>query len=328
MRILVNPLTRSLYLCLMLVFLAAGAQAQQPAAARERDTQQALELYRRGDSAQAISKLSEIVKKRPDDADAWSLLATALYEKGLIVRAGLAFERLISLRPEAANAHAKLAYALILADKSVPAVSKAERALELGDQSPEAHYALAEAHFRAGALAKSLQEADAALIIKPDFLPALITKSLVHAALQQYSEAIAILENVLTISPEEIDAEAWRGQLEELRARETETRSPKPISERSIFSGKEVTERAQVLAKPEPQYTEAARKAGVTGTVVLRAVFSAEGEVGRIYVVRALGFGLTTQAVKAAHLIKFTPSKRDTRPVSMAIQLEYNFNLF
>ena len=37
-----------------------------------------------------------------------------------------------------------------------------------------------------------------------------------------------------------------------------------------IFSGKDVTSKARVLSKPEPQYTEEARKNQVTGTVVLR----------------------------------------------------------
>src|SRR6266576_1580563 len=41
-----------------------------------------------------------------------------------------------------------------------------------------------------------------------------------------------------------------------------------------IFSGKEVTSKARVLEKPEPTYTENARKNQITGMVVLRAVFS------------------------------------------------------
>jgi len=41
-----------------------------------------------------------------------------------------------------------------------------------------------------------------------------------------------------------------------------------------------------------------------------------------------LGYGLTTEAVKAARLIKFHPAIKDGQPVSMSIQLEYNFNLY
>jgi protein TonB len=61
---------------------------------------------------------------------------------------------------------------------------------------------------------------------------------------------------------------------------------------------------------------------------VLRTVFSSNGEVKDIYVVRALGYGLTTRAINAARKIKFTPAIKDGRPVSMYIQLEYNFSLY
>ena len=86
--------------------------------------------------------------------------------------------------------------------------------------------------------------------------------------------------------------------------------------------------RAHVLFKPEPQYTEDARKNQITGTVVLKVVFASSGEVVQIRAVRTLPFGLTERAIAAARQIKFEPAKRDGRPVSMAMQLEYNFNLY
>ena len=95
-----------------------------------------------------------------------------------------------------------------------------------------------------------------------------------------------------------------------------------------IFKGSDVTTRARVLSKPEPQYTESARKYAVQGTVVLRAIFSNSGEVTNIRVMRRLPHGLTERAVGAAKLIRFTPALKDEHPVSTYIQLEYNFNLY
>ena len=95
-----------------------------------------------------------------------------------------------------------------------------------------------------------------------------------------------------------------------------------------IFSGKEVSTKARVLSKPEPQYTEEARKNQVTGTVVLRAVFTSGGQVTNIRAVSGLPFGLTEKAIAAARQIRFQPATKDGRPVSMYIQLEYNFNLY
>ncbi len=95
-----------------------------------------------------------------------------------------------------------------------------------------------------------------------------------------------------------------------------------------IFSGKEVNSKARVLSKPEPTYTEAARKNQITGTVVLRAVFSSSGSVTNIHAVSGLPDGLTERAIAAAKQIRFTPATKDGRPVSMWMELQYNFNLY
>jgi TonB family protein len=95
-----------------------------------------------------------------------------------------------------------------------------------------------------------------------------------------------------------------------------------------IFSGKEVTSKARVLSKPEPQYTEEARKNQIVGTVLLQAVFSASGEVTQIRALRPLPYGLTEKAIAAARMIKFVPAMKDGHAVSMYMHLEYNFNLY
>jgi TonB family protein len=318
--------TASLVLAAFLLgIFATDLQAQRPAEPDEQDVARGIQLYQQGDLAESVKLLSAAVKKHPDNADAWCYLGLALNTEGLIGGARPAFGQCVRLRPDYADAHAKLAYALILANEFQRAIAVASRALELGDQSPEAHYAIAEASFRTGASVKALEEAEAALNINPNFLPALITKSLVHTTLKQYDEAAASLEKLLAISAN-FDVDVWREQLKTLRS----LANPMPGAggEKLPLTGKEVSQRVQVVSKPEPSYTEAARKAGVTGVVVLRAVFSSTGEVRDILVTRALGYGLTTQAVKATQKIKFTPATKDGSPVSMYVQLEYNFSLF
>jgi TonB family protein len=95
-----------------------------------------------------------------------------------------------------------------------------------------------------------------------------------------------------------------------------------------IFTGKEVTAKVRVLEKPEPTYTDSARKFGVQGTVVIRCVFSKNGEVTNIHVVSKVPHGLTQQSISAAHNIRFTPAMKDGHTVSMWMELQYNFNLF
>lgn len=95
-----------------------------------------------------------------------------------------------------------------------------------------------------------------------------------------------------------------------------------------VFSGKDVSSKAKVLSKPEPQYTEEARKNQITGTVVLKAVFSSSGQVTQIRAVTGLPNGLTDRAIAAARNIKFVPATKDGHTVSQWVQLEYNFNLY
>jgi TonB family protein len=95
-----------------------------------------------------------------------------------------------------------------------------------------------------------------------------------------------------------------------------------------IFTGREVTSKARLISKPEPQYTEDARKNQITGTVVLKVVFASNGTVQNIRTVSGLPHGLTERAIAAARQIKFVPATKDGHQVSMWMQLEYNFNLY
>ena len=103
--------------------------------------------------------------------------------------------------------------------------------------------------------------------------------------------------------------------------------NPNPDVDR-VYSSPDVTQRARVLFKPEPQYTEEARKNSITGTVILRVVFSRTGEVTNIRAMQSLQGGLTEKAIAAARQIRFVPATRNGQPVSMYMQLEYNFNLY
>jgi len=94
------------------------------------------------------------------------------------------------------------------------------------------------------------------------------------------------------------------------------------------YRSSEVDQRARLLQKPEPHYTEEARSNQITGRVILRAVFASSGEVVQIEALTTLPFGLTEQAIAAARQIKFLPAMKRGRPVSVYMKLEYNFNLY
>ena len=95
-----------------------------------------------------------------------------------------------------------------------------------------------------------------------------------------------------------------------------------------IYKSKEVSNKAAIVGRPEPAYTDEARRKRVAGTVVLRGMFGADGQVSNLRVVRGLESGLTGKAIEAALSIRFFPAEKDGQPVSQYIQIEYNFNLY
>lgn len=98
-------------------------------------------------------------------------------------------------------------------------------------------------------------------------------------------------------------------------------------AEPKVFSSKEVDARATIVTKPPPAYTKEARRNGVQGFVVLRALLSAEGRIDRLRIVKRLPAGLTENAIRAACKIKFKPAMKNGQPVAQLVTVEYVFRL-
>jgi periplasmic protein TonB len=82
-----------------------------------------------------------------------------------------------------------------------------------------------------------------------------------------------------------------------------------------------------LISKTEPEYSEEARKAKVQGTVTLRIVVTASGQVGSIRVIRSLGLGLDERAIEAVRQWHFRAATVDGKPVSTQAVVEVNFRL-
>lgn len=83
----------------------------------------------------------------------------------------------------------------------------------------------------------------------------------------------------------------------------------------------------EVIRKQEPSYTEKARQAKISGTVVLRTVVDAGGAPRDIKVIRSLGYGLDEKAIEAVRQWKFRPGIKDGHPVAVQADIEVNFRL-
>ncbi len=97
--------------------------------------------------------------------------------------------------------------------------------------------------------------------------------------------------------------------------------------DRGIFAVGNGTSRPEVITKADPEYSEEARKAKYSGTVVLSIVVNADGTAADIKVVRSLGLGLDEKAVDAVRRWRFRPGMNKGVPVRVRAQIEVNFRL-
>lgn len=86
------------------------------------------------------------------------------------------------------------------------------------------------------------------------------------------------------------------------------------------------TKPVNIIFKPEPEYTEEARRERVSGVVRLRVTFAASGEVTAVTPLNRLPFGLTEKAIEAARKIKFEPAKKGGEPATTTKTVQFAFN--
>jgi TonB family protein len=103
--------------------------------------------------------------------------------------------------------------------------------------------------------------------------------------------------------------------------------SKEEAKEERVYFVSEVKVGPRITESPDPEYTEEARKNGVTGSVIIRCVFRASGEITDVFVARGLTHGLTRQVLEAIKKIKFVPAMKKGKPVSIWMELDYQFKL-
>jgi TonB family protein len=81
------------------------------------------------------------------------------------------------------------------------------------------------------------------------------------------------------------------------------------------------------IYRPDPDYSEEARKAKYQGTVILAIVVDEKGNPRDVRVVKPLGLGLDQKAIEAVEKWRFRPGMKDGHPVKVMAQIEVNFRL-
>ncbi len=342
--------TRRLASLLCVVCLWACAPIARGVGAQQDERTRGVELYRGGDNEGALKVLRAATKQNKTDAEAWYYFGLALIKQQKVKDGQKALLTAATLNPQSAPTQTALAYAFVLQGKLGEAGRAAENALKLEPQNAEAHYFAGVVNYRFNSLPRALENVEAAMKANPTYDAALFLKSqilvnmaaralttayeetpdvralLIKKSDERFAAAAAALEQFIKQNPNEPDVALAQEQLKTLSL--YQDLITKPVSERTVLSPREVTMRAVITAKPEPEFTARARQHNTTGEIILRLVLGADGRVQYVLPIKSLPDGLTEASIAAARRIKFIPATKDGRPVAQFVTIVYNFNIY
>lgn len=95
-----------------------------------------------------------------------------------------------------------------------------------------------------------------------------------------------------------------------------------------VFTQAEVTKRAEVLYRPEPDFTAPAGSDAVEWDVKLRVVLCPRGYVSNIEISSKASNDFIEKAVEAAREIRFIPAEKDGKRVAQYATVEYSHHVY
>ncbi|MEA2204601.1 MAG: hypothetical protein QOE77_1377 [Blastocatellia bacterium] len=334
-----TSLKRIWALCASLVLIVLAACVDLRAQATKEEATGALQrgLYVAENEApdKAVAELRNATHHFKRNSTAWYLLGIAQARNGEFAHADDSFKQALKLNPSYIMAHVGRARSLLLLN-NVKAAEKEGRHL-VNVQQADTHYVFGLVQLLSGDADKSLAEAEASIQSNPTFASSYFLKYQAILLQLVFGGAISktdpvkrqqILTDALHSLAQYVELSPERKTDPFLMEQERSLRGHLDAAEKkSVFRTSELTTKARVQSKPNPRYPEAARENFMTGTVVLWAIFTAEGKVSDILAIKSLPLGLTEQCIEAASGIKITPAIKDGKPVSMYAQLEYSFSI-
>ncbi|HEV2213817.1 MAG TPA: energy transducer TonB [Terracidiphilus sp.] len=82
-----------------------------------------------------------------------------------------------------------------------------------------------------------------------------------------------------------------------------------------------------LLLAPEAQYTDLARRSGVSGTCLIQLIVDQHGMPKNLRVIKPVGYGLDQAALSAVSLYRFKPGLWNGKPVPITITVQVNFKI-
>ncbi len=162
-------------------------------------------------------------------------------------------------------------------------------------------------------------------------IPVRVTKNSVQAKVM--AKITALLRPEADRQPAEIAAMRNYLQQERLRVADEIAHSGEPpigASQAAAPSTPSTVKPPALLSSVSPQYTPAARRAKLRGTVLVSLLVDVHGKPQEVKVVKSLGLGLDEEAVGAVRQYEFTPAvnRATGEPVPFRMNVEVQFRIY
>jgi tetratricopeptide (TPR) repeat protein len=127
-------------------------------------------LAEEGRLPEAIGQFQQVLRIKPDDAEAHNNLGNALAREGRLPEAIGQFQQALRIKPDNAEAHNNLGNALAREGQLPEAIEHYQQALRIAPDFAEAHNNLGNALLQTGKVPEAIGHFEQALRIKPDFV--------------------------------------------------------------------------------------------------------------------------------------------------------------
>ncbi len=179
---------------------------------------QAVEHYRHGRFAEALTLYDAVVRSKPDAAAVHCNRAFALQSLSRFDEALLSYDRAIALQPDVADLHFNKALLLKNLNRADAALQSCDRAIRLQPDHAGALDARGLLLVRLKRPQEALQSFERAIRLKPDFAAAHYNKANLLYALECLEEALQSYDLAIALRPDVADAHNNRGNvLQELK---------------------------------------------------------------------------------------------------------------
>ncbi len=269
----------------------------------------------------AMSDAAEALKLRPASYSAKFLHGRVAYETRDYSTAIQDFNSVIQQNPGCAEAFRFRGLAYSFSGQHQLAIPDYLKFLQLKPYSAAGYNDIGWAYRELNQYPQSKASLDKAIEIEPDYSRAHSDRAILLADQQDWDGALADLSTLLNLSP----GDQWSKDAK--AAAEHQLPLPAIPLAPPLEDSKKPDVRPVLVSKTEPEYTDEARRAGVSAVIISRLMVSENGVPQDIAILRGAGFGLDENAIRALSSWRFKPGTREGKPVAAVAQVEVNMRI-